>query len=281
MLQRVAALEEAVQRGATAKARRAEPSPPLPDDEDAAVSAEEWEMNLAPPPIADEEEPAAPPETVHMPLRSPRKKTAGPPKAPAKPLPTEPVASQWNSSAPQHREKVARPSAKKPEKATENVDFFVLPEQYDGIWQNVVETLFARKKMAQAACYRNAKLLLIAGAHAVIAIDHTFLVDAANRPDYRQEVTAILQELIGAELTLLAVFSKSAQADEARARAEALRGSAAPSSEKTTVSASSVTSPGEYRKIRREDIDPADQNDPVLANALQFAGDCDIYVWEE
>ena len=281
LLQRVAALEEAVQRGATAKARRAEPSPPLPDDEDAAVSAEEWEMNLAPPSIADEEEPAAPPETVHMPLRSPRKKTAGPPKAPAKPLPTEPVASQWNSSAPQHREKVARPSAKKPEKATENVDFFVLPEQYDGIWQNVVETLFARKKMAQAACYRNAKLLLIAGAHAVIAIDHTFLVDAANRPDYRQEVTAILQELIGAELTLLAVFSKSAQADEARARAEALRGSAAPSSEKTTVSASSVTSPGEYRKIRREDIDPADQNDPVLANALQFAGDCDIYVWEE
>ena len=135
--------------------------------------------------------------------------------------------------------------------------------------------------MAQAACYRNAKLLLIAGAHAVIAIDHTFLVDAANRPDYRQEVAGILQELTGAELTLLAVFSKSAQADEARARAEALRGSAAPSSEKRAVSASSVTSPGEYRKIRREDIDPADQNDPVLANALQFAGDCDIYVWEE
>lgn len=282
LLQRVAALEEAVQRGATAKARRTEPSsPPPPDDEDAAVSAAEWEMNVAPPPIADEEEPAAPTESARVLSPSPRKKTAVSPKAPAKPSPSEPAASQWNSSAPQHREKVARPSAKKPEKATENVDFFVFPEQYDGIWQKVIETLFARKKMAQAACYRNAKLLLIAGAHAVIAIDHTFLVDAANRPDYRQEVTVILQELIGAELTLLAVFSKSAQADEARARAEALRGSAAPSSEKTTVSASSVTSPGEYRKIRREDIDPADQNDPVLANALQFAGDCDIYVWEE
>ena len=282
LLQRVAALEEAVQLGATAKARRTEPNPPpLPDDEDAAVSAEEWEMNVAPPPIAAEEEPAAPTEKTRVTATSPRKQTAVSTNAPAKPLPSEPVASQRNSSAPQHREKVARPSAKKPEKATENVDFFVPPEQYDGIWQKVIETLFARKKMAQAACYRNAKLLLIAGAHAVIAIDHTFLVDAANRPEYRQEVTVILRELTGAELTLLAVFSKSAQADEARARAETLRGSAAPSSEKTAVSASSVTSPGECRKILREDIDPADQNDPVLANALQFADDCDIYVWEE
>lgn len=275
LLQRVAALEEAVQLGATAKARRTEPNPPpLPDDEDAAVSAEEWEMNVAPPPIADEEEPATPTESARVPSRSPRKQTAVPPNAPAKPSPSEPVASQ-------NQEKVTRPAAKRPEKAAENVDFFVPPVQYDGIWQKVVEALFARKKMAQAACYRNAKLLLIAGAHAVIAIDHAFLVDAANRPEYRQEVSAILQELTGAEMTLLAVFSKSAQADEARARAEALRGSAAPSSEKTAVSASSVTSPGEYRKIRREDIDPADQNDPVLANALQFAGDCDIYVWEE
>lgn len=276
LLQRVAALEEAVQRGDTAKVRRAEPSPPLPDDEDAAVSAEEWEMNLAPPPIADEEEPAASTEPARAPSRSPRKKTAVSPKAPAKPSPSEPAA-------PQHREKVMRPSAKKPEKAAENVDFFILPEQYDGIWQKVVETLFARKKMAQAACYRNAKLLLIVGAHAVIAIDHTFLVDAANRPEYRQEVTVILQELTGAELTLLAVFSQSAQADEARARAEALQrdDAASPSSKKTAVSASSVTSPGECCKIRREDIDLADQNDPVLANALQFADDCDIYVWEE
>lgn len=172
---------------------------------------------------------------------------------------------------------------KKQGKAAENVDFFVLPAQYDGIWQKVVEALFARKKMAQAACYRNAKLLLIAGAHAIIAIEHAFLVDAANRPEYRQEVADILQELTGAELTLLAVAAKSTQADEARARAEALQRdeATAPSSEKKAVSASSVTSPGEYRKIRREDIDPADQNDPVLANALQFAGDCDIYVWEE
>ncbi len=176
-----------------------------------------------------------------------------------------------------------QPSAKKPEKATENVDFFILPEQYDGIWQKVIETLFARKKMAQAACYRNAKLLLIAGAHAVIAIDHTFLVDAANRPEYRQEVTVILRELTGAELTLLAVFSQSAQADEARARAEALQrdDAASPSSKKTASPKPFKVSPGECRKIRREDIDPADQNDPVLANALQFAGDCDIYVWEE
>lgn len=282
LLQRVSALEEAVKRGATAKARRTEPTPPPPpDDEDAAVSAAEWEMNLAPPPIADEEEPAASTEPARAPSPSARKKTAVSPKTSAQQQPSEPVAPQRTSSAPQNQEKVTRPAAKKPEKATENVDFFVLPEQYDGIWQKVIETLFARKKMAQAACYRNAKLLLIAGAHAVIAIDHTFLVDAANRPEYRQEVTVILRELTGAELTLLAVFSKSAQAEEARARAEALRGSAAPSSEKTTVSASSVTSPGEYRKIRREDIDPADQNDPVLANALQFAGDCDIYVWEE
>ncbi len=282
LLQRVSALEEAVQRGVTAKARRTEPNPPpLPDDEDAAVSAEEWEMNVAPPPIADEEEPEARIEKTRVKAASPRKQAAVSPKASAKSLPSEPVAPQRTSSAPQHQEKVMRPSVKNPEKATENVDFFVLPEQYEGIWQKVIETLFARKKMAQAACYRNAKLLLIAGAHAVIAIDHTFLVDAANRPDYRQEVTVILRELIGAELTLLAVFSKSAQADEARARAEALRGRAAPSFEKTAVSASSVTSPGEYRKIRREDIDPADQNDPVLANALQFAGDCDIYVWEE
>lgn len=282
LLQRVAALEEAVQRGATAKARRTEPSlPPPPDDEDAAVSAAEWEMNAAPFSPVDEEEHVAPTEPARASSPSARKKTTVSPKTSAQQQPSEPVASQRNSSAPQHREKVMRPSAKKPEKATENVDFFILPEQYDGIWQKVVETLFARKKMAQAACYRNAKLLLIAGAHAVIAIDHTFLVDAANRPEYRQEVTVILRELTGAELTLLAVFSKSAQAEEARARAEALRGSTAPSSEKTAVSVSSVTSPGEYRKIRREDIDPADQNDPVLANALQFAGDCDIYVWEE
>lgn len=277
LLQRVAALEEAVQRGATAKARRTEPTPPPPpDDEDAAVSAAEWEMNLAPPPIADEEEPAASTEPARAPSRSPRKKTAVSPKAPAKSLPSEPVA-------PQNQEKVTRPSAKKLEKAAENVDFFVPPAQYDGIWQKVVETLFARKKMAQAACYRNAKLLLIVGAHAVIAIDHTFLVDAANRPEYRQEVTVILQELTGAELTLLAVFSKSAQADEARARAEALQrdDAASPSSKKTASPKPFKVSPGEYRKIRREDIDPADQNDPVLANALQFAGDCDIYVWEE
>lgn len=284
LLQRVAALEEAVQLGATAKARRTEPNPPpLPDDEDAAVSAEEWEMNVAPPPIAAEEEPAAPTEKTRVTATSPRKQTAVSTNAPAKPLPSEPVASQRNSSAPRHREKVKRPAAKKPEKATENVDFFILPEQYDGIWQKVVETLFARKKMAQAACYRNAKLLLIVGVHAVIAIDHTFLVDAANRPEYRQEVTVILQELTGAELTLLAVFSQSAQADEARARAEALQrdDAASPSSKKTASPKPFKVSPGEYRKIRREDIDPADQNDPVLANALQFAGDCDIYVWEE
>ncbi|MDU5915493.1 MAG: DNA polymerase III subunit gamma/tau [Negativicoccus succinicivorans] len=284
LLQRVSALEEAVQRGVTAKARRAEPSsPPPPDDEDAAISAEEWEMNVAPFSPVDEEEHVAPTEPARVPSPSPRKKTAVSTKTLAQQQPSEPVAPQRTSSAPQNQEKVTRPAAKKPKKTTENSDFFVLPEQYEGIWQKVVETLFARKKMAQAACYRNAKLLLIAGAHAVIAIDHTFLVDAANRPDYRQEVSVILQELTGAELTLLAVFSKSAQADEARARAEALQRdeAAAPSSKKTAVSTSSVTSPGEYRKIRREDIDPADQNDPVLANALQFAGDCDIYVWEE
>ncbi|MDU5396018.1 MAG: DNA polymerase III subunit gamma/tau [Negativicoccus succinicivorans] len=280
LLQRIAALEEAVQRGATTKAQRTEPSPPPPDDEDAAVSAAEWEMNVAPPPTVDEEEHVAPTEKTRV-KAAPWKKTVVAPKAPTQQQPSEPVAPQRTSSATPHQTKATGSSARKQEKTAENVDFFVLPAQYDGIWQKVVETLFARKKMAQAACYRNAKLLLIAGAHAVIAIDHTFLVDAANRPDYRQEVSVILQELTGAELTLLAVFSKSAQADEARARAEALRGSAAPSSEKTAVSASSVTSPGEYRKIRREDIDPADQNDPVLANALQFAGDCDIYVWEE
>lgn len=283
LLQRVSALEEAVQRGATAKARRTEPSPPPPDDEDAAVSAAEWEMNVAPFSPVDEEEHVAPTEPARAPSPSPRKKTAVSPKTSTQQQPPEPVAPQRTPSATLRQTKGTRSSAKKQEKAAENVDFFVPPAQYDGIWQKVVEALFARKKMAQAACYRNAKLLLIAGTHVIIAIEHAFLVDAANRPEYRQEVAGILQELTGVELTLLAVAAQSTQADEARARAEALQRdeAAAPSSEKTAVSASSVTSPGEYCKIRREDIDPADQNDPVLANALQFAGDCDIYVWEE
>ena len=75
LLQRVSALEEAVQRGATAKARRTEPSPPPPDDEDAAVSAAEWEMNVAPFSPVDEEEHVALTEPARAPSPSPRKKT--------------------------------------------------------------------------------------------------------------------------------------------------------------------------------------------------------------
>lgn len=62
--------------------------------------------------------------------------------------------------------------------------------------QKVVETLFARKKNGAGCLLPQCETFFDRRCScAVIAIDHTFLVDAANRPDYRQEVSVILQEL--------------------------------------------------------------------------------------
>ncbi|MCI5836353.1 MAG: DNA polymerase III subunit gamma/tau [Veillonellaceae bacterium] len=235
-------------------------------------------------------------------------------KKPARVAPPAPRAAETASATPPVRKKAAAETQPEAETETDAGGFFLAPAGYANLWQQVVDALFKEQAMAESSCYRNAELLLVEGVRAVIMIPHDFLVDAANKPAYREKVNALLLGLTGVALQVQAVKRNSREEAEARARAGALGERTAPAegtnaqrtgtqdvaaaanaemppagSEELPVAVSAEASEngaadpvaGEYQPVAAADIPADDRANPTLAKALEYLGDCDIYMRKE
>lgn len=307
------------QQTAAPESRRAASNdvPPLPDDEDEyIVSAEEhaaWQTGSRP--AADA---AASGDSRRATAASANgaatRSGAAAQKKPARVAPPAPRAAETASATPPVRKKAAAETQPEAETETDAGGFFLAPAGYANLWQQVVDALFKEQAMAESSCYRNAELLLVEGVRAVIMIPHDFLVDAANKPAYREKVNALLLGLTGVALQVQAVKRNSREEAEARARAGALGERTAPAegtnaqrtgtqdvaaaanaemppagSEELPVAVSAEASEngaadpvaGEYQPVAAADIPADDRANPTLAKALEYLGDCDIYMRKE
>lgn len=305
------------QQTAAPESRRAASNdvPPLPDDEDEyIVSAEEhaaWQTGSRPAADAAANGGNRRATAASVSGAATRSWSAAQHK-PARVAPPAPRAAETVPATPPVRKQAATPAA---ETQTAGAGgFFLAPAGYANLWQQVVDALFKEQAIAESSCYRNAELLLVEGMRAVIMIPHDFLVDAANKPAYREKVNTLLQGLTGVALQVQAVKRNSREEAEARARAGALGERTAPaaganarrtSAQDAAAAANAdmsaagsgelpVTVPaqasengegdtvaGEYRPVEAADIPTADRENPALAKALEYLGDCDIYMRKE
>lgn len=275
---RLAALEKVVAQGAPvapAKARH-EAAPPLPEDPD--EGGVDWTELAALQGTAAGEtaKPAAqtaPP--VAKPAAKATAKVAAKEKAKPAPKPTAQAAAKPASKP------AARPAAAKqaaPAEMASAEGFYVPVEEYKNIWQQVVDTLFAKKKLAEISCYRSGDLILIEGERAVISMKMGFLVENANSDKYRAVVEPILKRIVGRPLLLRAVETGTAADKDARQRAARLP--------KEKKAAGSEAESGEvddegYRRLNESEVGALEREQPLAARILKFADTCDIYVKED
>lgn len=157
------------------------------------------------------------------------------------------------------------------------------PASYENIWHQILDYFMDIKRIDILACFQKSRLILLEDSHAVISAPQQFLVLAANNKSYQDTAAQAFLKVTGTAAVPHTVLTGSDEEEEAieeaRQAGSSATNPASPSSSAPDVSRPAETSESSssYHLIDASDIPAEDKENPVLAEALKFMPDCDIY----